>query len=166
MNHVTDNIQVWLSGELSATEKSQLESHLENCPACARSAKEARDIWEDLGRLAERPSVSGASVWPAVREKTLDSKETGSWFFGGGRLVQSSLATAALAAGLFLGILLPGGGSDQIGGDAEALTLSDTQMESAWLTDTSWGEGISEFESAWIGAGLDETNDDSTEGLD
>jgi len=163
MNHITDQIQTWLSGELSTKEAARLEAHLLDCPDCARSAEESREFWESLGSLGENQTGSRGSVWPGVRARTLGQKEAGDSLTGGGRWVQPSLAAAALAAGLMLGILIPGGGNDQIGGEAEALTVSEDQLESAWLLDTSWGEGISDFEISWIGAGLDEGTDENSE---
>ena len=163
MNHVTDQIQAWLSGELSSTEAIRLEAHLLDCPECARSAEEAREFWDSLGSLGDHQTESGSSVWPGVRARTFGRKEAGFSITGGGRWVQPSLAAAALAAGLMLGIMIPGGGNDQIGGEAEALTVSEDQLESAWLLDTSWGEGISDFEISWIGAGLDEGTDENFE---
>lgn len=163
MNHVTDQIQALLSGELSATESARIEAHLLDCPQCARSAEEAREFWENLGSLGENQPGSSGSVWPGVRARTLGRKDAGFSISGRGRWVQPSLAAAALAAGLMLGILIPGGGNDQIGGEAEALTVSEDQLESAWLLDTSWGEGISDFEISWIGAGLDDGTDENSE---
>lgn len=88
---------------------------------------------------------------------------TSSWFFGGGRLAQSSLATAALAAGLVLGILLPGSGNDLVGGEAEALAVDDGQLETLWLDGSSWESGLTEFESAWFDSEeAQETDPDSS----
>lgn len=159
MTHETHNIQAWLSGELSPEAVASLEKHLQGCPECARAADEARQVWDLLGGLETASTATGPSVWPAVRQRTLGRRESGSWFFGHGALARSSLATAAVVAGLMMGILLPGAQTSQVGGQAEAEVVSDDQVELAWLTDSSWGTGLTNFESSWLTAGQDQTND-------
>lgn len=159
MKHETENIQAWLSGELSPTEAARLESHLRDCPACARESENARQMWDLLGCLEDSAQVSRESLWPAVQQRTFGESGPGSWFFGTGRLVQSSLAAAALVAGLMLGVMVPGTGSDLVGGQAEALDVTEDQLETLWLSGTSWDSGLTEFESSWLTAGQDEEMD-------
>jgi anti-sigma factor RsiW len=164
MTHEIQNIQAWLSGELSTESAALLEKHLKQCPDCARAAREASKVWDLLGGLEPAASAAGPSVWPAVRQRTLGKDETGAWFFGTGRVVRSSLATAAVAAGLLMGFLLPGADTSQVGGQAEALAVSEDQVELAWLIDSSWGTGLTDFESSWLTAGQDQGSDlDTTE---
>jgi len=156
MKHVTDKIQAWLSGELDPAEARRVEAHLRECPDCAGEAAEARHLWETLGDLAgATPEIPG-SIWEPVRERTLARRETGSRFFGPVQLVRSSLATAAVAAGLLLGILVPGTEPGSMDGGAEALDVAEEQVETLWLSGTSWAGELTEFESAWLGVGQDD----------
>ena len=162
MTHVTDKIQSWLSGELAPEKAAALEQHLQVCPACAEEAAAARRLWTELEELAAvaPANSSRASVWPAVRARTVAAGDPGvPWFFGTGRLVRSSLAMAAVAAGLILGVLLPGSGTDSVGGEAEALTVGAEQLEVAWLSDSSWGSGLSDIGSSWLSAGQESVVD-------
>ncbi len=156
MKHVTDKIQVWLSGELDPDEAGRVEAHLRECPDCAAEAAEARHLWETLGDLATATPEIPGSIWEPVRERTLARRETGFRFFGSAPLVRSSLATAAVAAGLLLGILVPGAGPGSLGGGAEALDIPEEQVETLWLSGTSWAGELTEFESAWLEAGQDD----------
>lgn len=152
--HVTGNIQAWLGGELTAEAAARLEAHRKICPACAAACAEARLLWEQLEEVKEAVPAPQTSVWPAVRRRTLGRPEAAPWFFGTGRLVRSSLATAAVCAGLLLGILAPGGATNQVGGTAGALTTTEGQSEMAWLSGTSWDSGLTDFETAWLAADL------------
>jgi anti-sigma factor RsiW len=155
MKHVTDRIQAWLSGELGGQEASSLEAHLEQCPACAEAAAEARRLWEMLAEAD--PTPAGPSIWPEVRRRTVGAGQADSWFFGTGSWARSSLATAAVAAGLLVGVIIPGSGERQIGGTAEAEPVDGDQVESLWLDDTSWDSGLSGLQTAWLATGDDLT---------
>nr|MEE4268596.1 zf-HC2 domain-containing protein [Candidatus Krumholzibacteria bacterium] len=161
MKHVTGQIQNWLSGELPRAESRALEDHLESCAACAAEAAEARVLWESLEAGAVSPD--GPSLWPAIRSRTVGRAERPAWFFGQGRLAQSSLAVAAVAAGLVLGVFFPGD-QGQIGGEAEALDTADTSVESLWLTGSSWAGGFTDLQSDWLTAGETETETTGQEG--
>lgn len=153
-NHVTGSIPSWLAGELPAAAKADLEAHLAGCPACALACAEARELWEQLGQVPSAVRVPSTSVWPAVRRRTVGRRDQAPWFFGTGRLVRSSLATAAVCAGLLMGVLMPGGASDQVGGTAGAQTTSVGQTETAWLSGSSWDSGLTDFETVWLAADL------------
>ncbi len=161
MKHVTGQIQNWLSGELSQAESQALEDHLEICAACAAEVREARVLWDSLEAGAVSPD--GPSLWPAVRSRTLEGADRSAWFFGQGRLAQSSLAVAAVAAGLVLGVFFPGD-QGQIGGEAEALDISDTSVESLWLSGSSWAGGFTDLQSDWLTAGENEAETTGQEG--
>ena len=150
MNHITDRIQTWLSGELSEQEALSFQEHLEACPECAAAAAEARTLWEMLGDAVVATPASSPSVWPEVRRRTVARAEEQNWFFGTGRWMRSSLATAAVAAGLLVGILFPGGQDKTVGGEAQA---SSQDMESQWLSGSSWDSELTGLETAWLATG-------------
>lgn len=138
MKHVTDKIQAWLGGDLAPAEADDFAAHLQVCDDCAAEAQQARQMWDLLGTVADPVPADTPSVWEAVRAETLDSEASAGWFSDSGRLLRGSLATGALAAGLALGVLLPWGGAfpDDVGGSAFAAA---DDLETYWLTDTSWG---------------------------
>jgi anti-sigma factor RsiW len=154
--HVTDSIPAWLAGELDSAEGAAVECHLETCLECARAANENRAIWDALGSAAPRESeLSSPSVWPQVRARTLARRGEQSWFYGANALVRSGLAVGAVAAGLFVAVILPGqshNGVSDLAADASGLTV-----ETAWLEDSSWtaGDQDNELDRLWIIAGLD-----------
>lgn len=162
MKHVTQDIQAWLSNELSSAQREQLEAHLKVCSTCSAEATAARQLWESLEAATPSQQILAPSIWPAVRQKTLGRDENGAWFFGTGRWLQASLATATVAAGLLFGVLFPGGGNPSVGGQAEALDLSEDQLESLWLGGSSWEGGYTQLESGWWSVGLDEDEAESS----
>jgi anti-sigma factor RsiW len=160
MKHVTNRIQAYVSGELDHDLKTAVEEHLNECPTCRAEADQAREVWEMLGS-AGRPSPATGSVWPAVHARTF-GRETSEreWFFGAGRLTRTGLATAAVAAGLVLGVLLPVGADQEAGADSR-LADSSWLVESTWLSDSSWlgGDGAARLDDILLGADLiDEGN--------
>ena len=161
MKHVTGQIQNWLSGELTQAECRAFEDHLKGCGSCAAEAAEARVLWDSLEAGAVSPD--GPSLWPAVRSRTVERADRSAWFFGQGRMAQSSLAVAAVAAGLVLGVFFPGD-QGQIGGEAEALDTTDTSVESLWLSGSSWAGGFTDLQSDWLTAGENETEITGQEG--
>lgn len=148
MKHVVNRIQAYISGELDSGRNAAVEEHLNECPACRAEAERAREMWEMLGS-AGAPSPATGSVWTAVRARTFGPETyEREWFFGAGRLARTGLATAAVAAGLVLGVLLPIGADREAGADSR-LTDSSWFVESTWLSESSWlGGGAS--------AGLDD----------
>ena len=160
MKHVTNRIQAYISGELAGDRKAAVEKHLDGCPACRDEVDRARQAWEMLGTM-ETPRSENGSVWPAVQARTF-GRETSDreWFFGAGNLTRTGLATAAVAAGLMLGILLPIG-SDHNEGVDSGLTDESWLVESSWLSDSSWlgGDATAGLDDILLGADLlDEGN--------
>lgn len=139
MKHVGDSIQAFVSGDLEAGRCQVVEDHLLVCPQCRRQMEEARRLWDHLG-AADVASLSGTTIWPGVRSRTLGASDRArDWFFGNGPWARAGLVTTAVAAGLVCGILLPGGqtpgASDS--GDEDSAWLVD----STWLSGTSWLSG-------------------------
>lgn len=159
MKHVTDQLQLFVSGELDGPQWDLVEEHLKSCPSCRAEADEVRGMWEELGSVGPLPS--NRSVWPAVQARTFGAESANrEWFFGSGGLVRGALAATALAAGLALGVLVPANeGWD--GNDADPGSASSFLSESSWLSDSSWlgGEGARGIDEFLLGAELqDEVN--------
>lgn len=160
MKHVANRIQAYISGELAGDQKAAVEKHLDECPACKDEVDRARETWEMLGTM-ESPRSENGSVWPAVQARTF-GRETSDrdWFFGAGNLTRTGLATAAVAAGLMLGVLLPVG-SDHNEDVDSGLTDESWLVESSWLSDSSWlgGDATAGLDDILLGADLlDEGN--------
>ncbi len=160
MKHVTNRIQAYISGELAGDRKAAVEKHLDECPACRNEVDRAHKTWEMLGTMESLRSENG-SVWPAVQARTF-GRETSDreWFFGAGNLTRTGLATAAVAAGLMLGVLWPVG-SDHNEAAESGLTDVSWLVESSWLSDSSWlgGDAIAGLDDILLGADLpDEGN--------
>lgn len=148
MKHITNMIPAYVSGELDDKRRALVDQHLKECAACRGEVEAIGATWDFLG-TGEMTTPKTNSVWPAVQARTTGTKSVGmDWFYGSGRLARTGLATVAVAAGLFLGILLPAGS----GFDADADT---TVTDSSWLVDSSWLT-----ESTWLGgsdaAGIDD----------
>lgn len=152
MKHYTDRIAAWLSGEMPPDEAAELERHLEECADCAGEARAQRAIWDELGAHDTRRELENEpSLWPSVRERTFGRREAVPWFFGGNLAVRSGLAACAVAAGLFVAAVLPGGG---VTGTAAA---SD-DVENLWLASSSFSDSdtTNDLDGIWLTAGLDE----------
>jgi anti-sigma factor RsiW len=160
MKHVTNMIQAYISGELDIARTAAVEDHLNECPSCRKEVDAARGMWKMLGALDTPPSGTG-SVWPSVRARTFGRGTTErEWFFGAGTLTRAGLASAAVAAGLMLGVLLPAGSDHQEGVDS-AMTDASWLVESSWLSESSWlgGDGSTGLDDILLGADLlDEGN--------
>ncbi|MCK9997010.1 MAG: zf-HC2 domain-containing protein [Candidatus Krumholzibacteria bacterium] len=160
MKHVTNRIQAYISGELDSDRMAAFEEHLNECPSCRKEADRAREIWEML-EAAETPSPATGSVWSAVQARTFGrGTSEREWFFGAGNMTRAGLATAAVAAGLMLGVLLPAGSGYRQEADS-GLTDSSWLVESSWLSESSWlgGDGSTGLDDILLGADLlDEGN--------
>ncbi len=152
-----DQIQAWLSDQLDSESAGRLEAHLADCPDCAAQAAQQKQLWELLGQGDVRTSGPSSSVWPTVRQRTFGAAPNGTWFFGRGQLMRTSLAACAVAAGLMVGILLPGipGLSSTAGADE---TNSDLWVsEASWLDDSAT-DGLA---GIWLDPGLAKEGDGS-----
>jgi anti-sigma factor RsiW len=159
MNHVDDKIQAFVAGELSGSEQQLVADHLANCPACAREVAEARQLWDLLGE-AEVPrgmpqdltqdslkNTLAESAWPEIQARTF-GRARGSLLYGGGRWSKAGIAATALAAGLALAILLPGGDT----GDKILSSDSDNSWGSSFWVDEQSDSG---FSTMWLTAVTD-----------
>lgn len=180
MEHLTaTQIQALISGELNGPAKTAVENHLAHCAQCARQHSEAQDFWNTLGQMGgissdgqvradlQEPASKNInnSVWSAVRERTLKGSRREDWFFGGRLATQATLAATALAAGLFVGGLLPGTSNLDSGqiddGSYVEVATADELSHTDWFNGTVWAEGTTSLESTWISLGLDDDSDTS-----
>jgi anti-sigma factor RsiW len=149
MNHVYNKTAAWLAGELEPTEKRDFEQHVASCPSCAREAEEARRVWNHVEE-GPAPVASPYSVWPGVQARTTRrDRSAGDWFFGRGPWTRRGWAACAVAAGLSMGMVLPGlwtGGTD------EADPVDPRLAESSWLAD---GQDT-DLATWWLAANYDE----------
>jgi anti-sigma factor RsiW len=155
MKHVRESIQAFVSGDLDRERSREVQAHLGVCPECRRVAEQVRDTWDLLGAAAAEPAAGG-SIWPEVRRRTVGrSDHARDWFFGHGAWSRSALATAAVAAGLVIGVLIPAGQSP----DAFALD----QEEDAWLTEATWTSegGMTGLADVILGLATDEQENGS-----
>ncbi|MCP4571583.1 MAG: hypothetical protein GY838_04465 [bacterium] len=128
VDHVNDRLAAWLGDETSPEEAAAITAHLEDCDACRHEADALRTAWDVLGAV-EVPAPQ-TSVWPAVRARTT-SRSAGGFGFTGHTVWRGAMATAAVAVGILLGSLAPGGN----------LAVADDNEEFAtWLDAGSWSE--------------------------
>jgi len=155
MKHVKDLIQAYVAGELDHDRKAAVQEHLAGCEECRAEADRSRDLWDLLG-AAEKSPPERASVWPAVQARTLGlSDGSRAWFFGNGPWMRTGLATAAVAAGLLVGVLAPAGSGEQAAAEG---TVNDASwlLDSSWLSGSSWlaDEGVAGLDDILLGADL------------
>ncbi len=145
MSHVTSRLAAYLAGELTAQQRDEVARHLETCEACRREYEAQAAVWGLLETVAE-PEPSAASVWPAVRLRTIAAEN-------GNARPALGWAAAALAAGIILGMAWPGGGART--GDLAsvgAVEDEDSWLQSSWLQRDT-GDDLA---AGWLLAGLDE----------
>ncbi len=97
MNHVTHQIQAYLDGELTPALADALRAHVRDCAACRRELEAARALW-GLVDQAPTPAPHG-SIWPGLDARLARRRGQRPWTWP-----QRGLATAALAAGVVLGL--------------------------------------------------------------
>ncbi len=144
-----DQIQAWLSGQLEADAVLQFEAHMADCPDCAAQAAGEKELWEMLEPGNAQISGPAPSVWPAVQQRTFGKGGNGAWFFGSGQLVRASLAACAVAAGLMLGVLVPG---------LSATATADEINSDLWVSEASWLDetAIDGLAGIWLDPGMAE----------
>ena len=160
MKHVVEMIPAFLSGEIDSERCAAVEKHLGQCADCRAELEALRATWDLLG-AGETADMESPTVWPAVQARTTGAGAAGrDWFYGTGRLARTGLATAAVAAGLALGMLLPAGSTLEAGAET-AGTESSWLVDSSWLTDSTWlgGSDSAGIDDILLGADLlDEGN--------
>jgi anti-sigma factor RsiW len=133
MKHVRESIQAFVSGDLDRERNEAVRAHLAACPACRREAEQVRATWDLLETAASEPE-GDLSIWPEVRRRTVErGDQARDWFFGHGAWSRSALASAAVAAGLVIGILVPTGQAPD--------ALAYQQEDDAWLAEATWTSG-------------------------
>lgn len=159
MKHVTDRIAAWLAGELSDAEARQVTEHFRDCPACAQAAEAERNLWKVVDQVAEL-NLSKTSVWPQVQSRTFGHRGAGAWFFGNRVWTRNALASLAVAAGLVVGLVLPGLGEREY---TESPDIAVANSESFGFGNSSWlsTETSDELGDIWLAAGRDTEGDES-----
>jgi anti-sigma factor RsiW len=97
MTHVTDRLQRYVDGEMAAAEAREVEAHLQTCRACRDEWTAVRALWQTVDAAA--PAAPTVVLWPHLAARLAARRRGASspWLRG-------SLAAAALAAGLMLGL--------------------------------------------------------------
>lgn len=157
MKHVGNLIQAFVAGQLDEVESASVQDHLNCCAECKRLVRRESELWELLGQ--GRVSATHAdSVWPAVRRRTVAAgRQAESRRFVSAVFSRTGAAAAAMAAGLLVGVLLPGGPVPEV-----AAEDSDADLVT-WLTDYSWldEEGGMDLGDLWLDAGLPDEGNES-----
>lgn len=99
MNHVTDRLQRYLDGEAPPAEARDVAAHLRQCPACRGEYAALASLWQVVDTA--QPVLPAVSVYPALATRRTWRRER-----IGSAWMRSGLATAALIAGLVLGLSL------------------------------------------------------------
>jgi anti-sigma factor RsiW len=68
----TDRLSELLDGELAAAERAAVESHLEECQACARIFQELLEVVERASRMEDRPPQG--DLWPDIERRIRSSR--------------------------------------------------------------------------------------------
>lgn len=153
MKHVTGHLAAYLGGELDQPTRALVDAHLAECAACRAELASFDQVWAMLDVAASAPVSTGPGLWNGVRSRTVavDPARV-PWFFGRGPWTRRGWAAVAVAAGVFVALVLPGGtGQDGTGSTALASADSAGWLASTWLDDTS-NPGLAE---QWMLAGLD-----------
>jgi len=131
MNDDTRILQAYLDGELTAEQADAVGERLQRDPDWRRELEALRQLWS-LVDSASVPAVE-SSLWPGVAEGVAGRRRRQPW-----TLLQGSLATAALVAGLVVGFgvgSLPDGSTEVAAGETPTDYLQDEvpTLDAMWL---------------------------------
>ena len=93
-NRVTNHLDDYLDGGLPATDRHDVEAHLDTCPDCREVIQRERELRRALGALpvsAPSPDFFDRALQVAAREGSRDSHHRG-WGWGFGTAVAAGLA--------------------------------------------------------------------------
>jgi len=126
MKHVHDLIPAYLDGRLDDEDRRAMVAHCETCPDCARALSASETVWRMMGDvLAPDPS---RPIWDRVAAE-LPSQHRPVWR----RLGYASVAAAALAAGVLLGV------SQYVADESAEWRVMDAILAGSLLSDeSSW----------------------------
>jgi anti-sigma factor RsiW len=130
MTHVTDHLQRYVDGELAAADAREVEVHLRTCGACRDECAAITVLWQAVDAAA--PPAPAAALWPALAARLAGRRRPASspWLRG-------SLAAAALAAGLMLGLGLNHAGPSTAS-DVAASDDEDGYLQTLTTLDQIW----------------------------
>jgi anti-sigma factor RsiW len=144
MNHVSDRLVAYLAEELDPRTRAAVADHLAACAACAAELEECRRTW-DLLETARVRAPRSPGAWEAVRARTTARPP---WFFGAGPWVRRGWATAAVAAGLVFGVVVP---------TILAPGAADAEASDPVLAGTAWNDDAAgDLAGWWLATALDE----------
>ena len=156
MAHVTEFLQAYVDGELPTHDRRRVEEHCAHCADCARELAALQAVWATVADVAEPPLER--SLLPQVRRRLAERSRGGVGGFVAvltdsrwPRLARAGFASAAVTAGLAVGLIAGGPGSAQLGDGgviegglsdrAEAMNLleeSSNLYGGDWALDQLW----------------------------
>ncbi|MGE5244308.1 MAG: anti-sigma factor family protein [Betaproteobacteria bacterium] len=160
----TESLSAYLDDELSRRERRAIESHLEECAACARTLEELRQVVARAQRLPARPPAR--DLWTDVSAR-LDRLRAGrspsdtprrrSWrgarfTFAAWQLASAAVLVAAISGGVAWRLharWIGAAAARATGGDApRADAGADMQVRPIDLADTEYDRAVADLQRA------------------
>ena len=179
---IREQIPEVLAGRLDKSAREKLVEHLEGCAGCRAEVAELNVVWRGMENLKAESDDAPQAAAKARFHEVLAAYEAGmaAAQTGGARVVkfparpvwQIGMAAGLLAAGIFAGRYLPGGGAGntemaQLKGQVEglrqmvALSMLQGQSPSARMRGVTYSEQISQPDRQVRDALLQAVNHDS-----
>ena len=179
---IREQIPEVLAGRLDKSAREKLVEHLEGCAGCHAEVAELNVVWRGMENLKAESDDAPQAAAKARFHEVLAAYEAGmaAAQTGGARVVkfparpvwQIGMAAGLLAAGIFAGRYLPGGGAGntemaQLKGQVEglrqmvALSMLQGQSPSARMRGVTYSEQISQPDRQVRDALLQAVNHDS-----
>ena len=178
---IREQIPEVLAGRLDKSAREKLVEHLEGCAGCRAEVAELNVVWRGMENLKAESYDAPQAAAKARFHEVLAAYEAGmaAAQTGGARVVkfparpvwQIGMAAGLLAAGIFAGRYLPGGGANtemaQLKGQVEglrqmvALSMLQGQSPSARMRGVTYSEQISQPDRQVRDALLQAVNHDS-----
>jgi predicted anti-sigma-YlaC factor YlaD len=104
---IEEQLSAYQDGELSVSERGQVERHLAGCHSCREQHVKLQQTWQALGEMAEiRPSIGfykqvSQQIGQASEKGVFDTARWGGWWVRA--LPSSALASVILAIGMLCG---------------------------------------------------------------
>ena len=169
MEHVTEHLQAYVDGELPTPDRHRVEEHCAHCAECARELAALQVVWATVTSAfsGESESPLERSLLPQVSRRLAERSRGGLGGLGAmlagsqwPRLARAGFASAAVTAGLAMGLLAGGPGSARLGDGGviqggltdrtEAMNLleeSSNLYGGDWALDQLWLAAADEEES-------------------
>jgi len=104
---IEEKLSAYQDGELSVSDREQVERHLAGCHSCREQRVKLQQTWQALGEMAEiRPSLGfykqvSQKIGQASEKGVFETSRWGSWWVRA--LPSSALASVILAIGILCG---------------------------------------------------------------